>query len=77
MARTEILNTNGEPETLSYMEMGYSQLAILISLLFGSMLVLGMVVNGGRKLQGGYWWRIIAWRLRRRVSGRRAIIMPI
>lgn len=53
VARTEILDTYGVPEPISYMEVGYSPLAILISLLFGSGMVLAMIANGTRKLKGG------------------------
>lgn len=53
IARTEILNTAGDPEPISYMEVGYSPLAILFALLFGSSMVIGMVINGARKLKGG------------------------
>jgi len=53
VARTEVLSTEGEPEPVSYMAVGYSPLAILFSLLFGSAMVLGMIVNGARKLKGG------------------------
>lgn len=51
VARTEILDTYGAPESISYMEIGYSPIAILTSLLFGSAMVLGMVLNGYRKLR--------------------------
>ncbi|KAH8591808.1 hypothetical protein B0O99DRAFT_631704 [Bisporella sp. PMI_857] len=53
VARTAVLTTSGEVEPLSYMSIGYSPLAILISLLFGLMMVITMVVNGSRKLKGG------------------------
>lgn len=53
VARTEVLDSSGEPEPLSYMEVGYSPLAILIALLFGTGMVLAMVMNGTRKLKGG------------------------
>jgi len=53
VARTEILDTYGNPEPISYMEVGYSPLAILVSLLFGSGMVLAMILNGFRKLKGG------------------------
>lgn len=53
IARTEVLNTEGEPESISYMEVGYSPLAILFALLFGTGMVLIMVANGARKLKGG------------------------
>jgi hypothetical protein len=53
IARTEVLDTTGEPEPISYMEVGYSPSAILAALLFGSAMVVGMVVNGARKLKGG------------------------
>jgi hypothetical protein len=51
IARTEILDTYGQPESISYMEVGYSPLAILLALLFGSGMVLGLVLNGSRKLR--------------------------
>jgi hypothetical protein len=35
------------------MEVAYSPLAILIAVLFGSAMVLGMIANGARKLNGG------------------------
>jgi len=54
VARTEVLDTNGGfSEILSYMSIGYSPLAILLALLFGSGMVLGMIINGMRKLRGG------------------------
>lgn len=53
VARTEILDTYGETEPISYMEVGYSPLAILIALLFGTGMVVAMVCNGARKLKGG------------------------
>lgn len=53
MARTEIIDTFGNPEPLSYMEVGYSPLAILLALLFGMFMVLAMILNGFRKLKGG------------------------
>ena len=53
IARTEVLDTHGNPEPTSYMEVGYSPVAILIALLFGSGMVLGMVANGCRRLKGG------------------------
>ncbi|CZR67199.1 uncharacterized protein PAC_17098 [Phialocephala subalpina] len=53
VSRTEILDTYGNPEPISYMEVGYSPLAILISLLFGSGMVIAMIANGTRKLKGG------------------------
>lgn len=51
IARTEILDTYGQPEEISYMKVGYSPLAILLALLFGSGMVLGMILNGVRKLR--------------------------
>lgn len=51
IARTEILETYGQPEEISYMEVGYSPLAILVALLFGSGMVLGLILNGLRKLR--------------------------
>jgi hypothetical protein len=51
IARTEILDTYGQPESISYMEVGYSPLAILLALLFGSGMVLGLILNGFRKLR--------------------------
>ncbi|KAH6714669.1 hypothetical protein BKA61DRAFT_723562 [Leptodontidium sp. MPI-SDFR-AT-0119] len=53
IARTEILDTYGEPEPLSYMDVGYNPLAILLSLLFGVLMVLAMILNGFRKLTDG------------------------
>ncbi|KAH9206756.1 hypothetical protein DL95DRAFT_396674 [Leptodontidium sp. 2 PMI_412] len=53
ISRTEILDTYGEPEPLSYMNVGYNPLAILIALLFGVMMVLAMILNGFRKLTDG------------------------
>jgi hypothetical protein len=53
VARTEILSTEGVAEPVSYMEVGFSPLAILVALLFGSFMVIGMVINGARKLKGG------------------------
>lgn len=53
VARTEILNTEGETEPISYMEVGFSPLAILMALLFGAAMVVGMLLNGARKLKGG------------------------
>lgn len=53
IARTEVLDTNGMTEDSSYMEIGYSPLAILLALLFGTGMVIGMVINGMRKLPGG------------------------
>jgi hypothetical protein len=50
VARTEILNPNGEVEPISYMQVGYSPLAILLALLFGSFMVIAMILNGFRKL---------------------------
>jgi hypothetical protein len=50
VARTEILNTRGEPEQISYMDVGYSPLAVLIALLFGSGMVIAMILNGFMKL---------------------------
>jgi hypothetical protein len=51
VTRTEILDTNGAPEPISFMEIGYSPIAILTSLLFGSAMVVGLVLNGYRKLR--------------------------
>jgi hypothetical protein len=53
VARTEIIDTFGNPEPISYMEVGYSPLAILLALLFGSCMVLAMIFNGARRLKGG------------------------
>lgn len=53
VSRTEILNTRGEPEPISYMNVGYNPLAILIALLFGVSMVLAMILNGFRKLTDG------------------------
>jgi hypothetical protein len=51
IARTEVLDTYGQPESISFMEVGYSPLAILLALLFGSGMVLGLILNGLRKLK--------------------------
>lgn len=51
IARTEILDTMGEPEPVSYMQLAYSPLAWLVAALFGTMMVVGMVLNGFRKLK--------------------------
>lgn len=53
VARTEILDTYGNPESISYMEVGYSPLAILTALLFGCGMIVAMILNGFRKLKGG------------------------
>jgi hypothetical protein len=50
VARTEVLDTYGAPEEISYMDIGYSPIAILTSLLFGTAMVVVMVLNGFRKL---------------------------
>jgi hypothetical protein len=51
IARTEILDTYGQPEEISYMEVGYSPLAILLTLLLGSGMVLGLLLDGLRELR--------------------------
>ena len=51
IARTEILDTYGQPGSISYIEVGYSPLAILLALLFGTGMVLGLILNGLRKLR--------------------------
>ena len=53
VARTAVLDTYGATEPLSYMVIGYSPLAILLSVTFGSVMVLTMMINGARKLHGG------------------------
>ncbi|CAL3970661.1 unnamed protein product [Diplocarpon coronariae] len=53
VSRTEVLNTLGEPEDMSYMNVGYNPLAILLALLFGVCLLLAMVANGCRRLAHG------------------------
>lgn len=53
VARTEILNSRGEPEPISYMNVGYNPLAILLALLFGCLMVLAMVANGWKKITEG------------------------
>lgn len=53
IARTEILDTYGQPEPISYLEVGFSPLAIFLALLFGSGMVLAMISNGFRKLKPG------------------------
>ncbi|KAK2624589.1 hypothetical protein QTJ16_005782 [Diplocarpon rosae] len=53
VSRTEVLNTRGEPEELSYMNVGYNPLAILLALLFGVALLLAMLANGWRRLTHG------------------------
>jgi len=53
VARTAVLDTYGEAEPLSYMAIGYSPLAILMSTLFGIAMVITMILNGSRKLHGG------------------------
>ncbi|PMD21179.1 hypothetical protein NA56DRAFT_133898 [Hyaloscypha hepaticicola] len=53
IARTEILDTYGQPGPISYLDVGFSPLAILLALLFGSGMVLGMILNGFRKLKPG------------------------
>jgi hypothetical protein len=53
IARTEILDTYGQPEPISYLEVGFSPLAILLTLLFGSGMVTGMILNGFRMLKPG------------------------
>ena len=54
VTRTEILSTDGVVEPVSYMVIGFSPLAILLALLFGGCMVIGMVINGGRKVEGRY-----------------------
>ncbi|KAH8671863.1 hypothetical protein BGZ60DRAFT_406070 [Tricladium varicosporioides] len=49
VARVEWLAMDGSAESLSYMQVGYSPIAILIALLFGSGMVLAMIINGARK----------------------------
>ena len=44
ISRTEVLDTYGQAEQISYMEVGYSPLAILLATLFGSAMV---KANGG------------------------------
>ena len=51
IARTEVLSPLGKVEEVSYMEVGYSPLAILLALLFGSGMVTAMILNGFRKLK--------------------------
>ncbi|CAG8949656.1 hypothetical protein HYFRA_00007890 [Hymenoscyphus fraxineus] len=51
ITRTEILNTNGEPEPISFMQLAYSPLAWLLATLFGLMMVLCLIVNGFRRLK--------------------------
>ncbi|KAK0118615.1 hypothetical protein ONS96_011706 [Cadophora gregata f. sp. sojae] len=53
VSRTEILNTRGEPEPISYMNVGYNPLSILIALLFGVTMVIVVILNGFRKLTDG------------------------
>jgi hypothetical protein len=53
ISRTEVLDTTGDPESISFMKIGYSPLAILVSLVFGGTMVLAMIVNGARRLQPG------------------------
>jgi len=53
VARTAVLDSYGRTELPSYMAIGYSPLAILLSVLFGSSMVLAMIINGSRKLHGG------------------------
>ena len=53
VARTAILDTHGNTEPISYMAIGYSPLAILVSIAFGSAMVITMIINGARKLDGG------------------------
>lgn len=53
LSRTEILDTYGQTEENSYMEIGYSPLAILLALLFGLGMVVAMILNGLRKLTSG------------------------
>jgi hypothetical protein len=50
VARTEVLDTSGNAERTSYMVIGFSPRAILFALLFGTGMVLGMIINGFRKL---------------------------
>jgi hypothetical protein len=51
IAPTEALYTDGNLESISYMEVGYSPLAILIALWFGSCMVVAMILNRWRKLK--------------------------
>ncbi|KAL2064650.1 hypothetical protein VTL71DRAFT_3788 [Oculimacula yallundae] len=53
VSRTEVLDARGEPEPLSYMNVGYNPLAILLALLFGVSMVLAMILNGFKKLAEG------------------------
>ncbi|KAH7348829.1 hypothetical protein BKA65DRAFT_501524 [Rhexocercosporidium sp. MPI-PUGE-AT-0058] len=53
ISRTEVLDTLGEPEPISYMNVGYNPLAILLALLFGVAMVLVMILNGFKKLTEG------------------------
>ncbi|KAG9230910.1 hypothetical protein BJ875DRAFT_470951 [Amylocarpus encephaloides] len=51
VARTEVLTPSGEVEAISFMQVGYSPLAILLALLFGCLMVAAMIANGFRKLR--------------------------
>ncbi|EPE31687.1 hypothetical protein GLAREA_12443 [Glarea lozoyensis ATCC 20868] len=53
IARTEILDPSNAIEPISYMQVGYSPLAILLAVIFGSLMVLAMILNGFRKLDPG------------------------
>jgi len=75
IARTEVLDANDDSDELSYMEIGYSPLAILLALLCGPGMVLGMVLNGFRELNLVRWQAIIVWRLQPLVSGPREMLV--
>lgn len=68
VARTEILNTKGEPEQISYMKVGYSPLAILLALLFRSGMVIAMMLDGSRRLRPCVLVGITVWQLQQRVK---------
>lgn len=53
VSRTEVLNVEGTPEPLSYMNVGYNPLAILLSLFFGIGLLLALIATGFRRLAYG------------------------
>jgi hypothetical protein len=75
IARTEILDTYGQPEPISYLEVGFSPLAIFLALLFGSGMVLGMILNGFRKLEPGVLVETNSLAIAAAVRGRRKMLM--
>ncbi|RAL64207.1 hypothetical protein DID88_002099 [Monilinia fructigena] len=51
--QVEIIGSDGSQEPLEYMDLGYNPLGILISLVFGSMMLITLMVTGSWRLSGG------------------------